>query len=282
MQGDPAFLEIPGCFPAVLYLLTPKWAPAAPVTHRSRGWAKKPKIASFLIIQGSSYKGDILASQIRCTQPPLVTFSASWAFLCWAERLMRRFSLYAGAAENAFPGDAGDGMGWDGWVWWNHGHQDKDCEAGWLCFAQHWQAPGEDKSISKLWPRTCCGYRAVGRTFCCPTCRCRFYSIWLGKGVWAVTKANSPPKVREPQVKWAEIPGLGRQTWSLRRDNHAVWQASSCIQLGWIAGCRYMMSRSCLLEHSQGCILQAEHRAPLWHLNLYLYETLILVHGYPI
>lgn len=45
------------------------------------------------------------------------------------------------------------------------------------------QPPGEDKTVSKLWPRTCCGYRVVERTFCCPTCRCRFYSVWLGKGV---------------------------------------------------------------------------------------------------
>lgn len=107
MQADPAFPEIPGCFALALYLLTPKWAPAAPVTHCSGGWAKEPKIASFLIIQGSAHKGGILASQIRCTQPPLVTFAASRAFLLLTEGLTGCFSLSAGAV----PADALAG-GW--------------------------------------------------------------------------------------------------------------------------------------------------------------------------
>ncbi|RLW11410.1 hypothetical protein DV515_00001744 [Chloebia gouldiae] len=37
MRADPGFPEIPGCSAVPLYLLTPKRAPAAPVTHCSRG-----------------------------------------------------------------------------------------------------------------------------------------------------------------------------------------------------------------------------------------------------
>jgi len=50
------------------------------------------------------------------------------------------------------------------------------------------QPPGEGKGISKLWPRPCCGYRAKGSTFRCPTCRCRVYSSWVRKGVSCETR----------------------------------------------------------------------------------------------
>ena len=107
---------------------------------------------------------------------------------------MRCFSLYAGVAENTFPGDAIGGA--DG-----SDVSDEIAVGVGGCFAQcsmdrrdqgyvteHSRAtrgeqpPGKDKGVSKLWPRACRGYRAMGSTFCCPTCRCRFYVIWMRKG----------------------------------------------------------------------------------------------------
>lgn len=171
--------------------------------------------------------------------------------------------------------------------------------AGLLCSVQHWQAwPGpcygtaqSYKGWAAPWWRQGC-FQAVSQGLlwvrgqqealaAAPPAGPGFIAFGWGRG-WAVRKANSPQKVREPQVYWAEIPGLGRQTWSLRCDNHAVWQALRYIQLGWIACCRYIMSTPWLLQHWRGCILEAECRAPLRHLYLYLYETLILVRRYPI
>lgn len=42
-----------------------------------RGWANKTKIACFLIMQASAHAGNTLASQIRCTRPPLAALAAS-------------------------------------------------------------------------------------------------------------------------------------------------------------------------------------------------------------
>ena len=139
MQGDPAFPEIPSCFAVARYLLTPQWAPAALVTHRSRGWTKKPKISSFLIIQGSAHEGGILASQIRCTQPPLVKFSASRAFPCSAKGLYSAFSCMQVLLKMPFQEMLS--VGSDGFDAITVGVR------GLLCPARHWQ----------VWPGLCYG-----------------------------------------------------------------------------------------------------------------------------